>query len=75
MKMGRSAEAEEALDVFLTEFPECEAALVQRVLLLLHRGWWRRAEEFLTRLRAVEPAGRTATCVRAYAGGARVEVW
>lgn len=58
LKLGRMAEAEEALDEFLTEFPECEPALVQRALLLLHRGWWHRAAEFIERLRAVEPSGR-----------------
>jgi len=75
LKLGRAAEADAEVDALLVEYPECEPALVQKLLLLLHRGWWRRAEDLQERLRAVEPAGRWEGLAAAFreAGRARRE--
>lgn len=58
LRLKRGAEAEEALDEFVNEYPDCEAALLQKASLLWYRGWWHRGQEVLERLKALQPAGQ-----------------
>jgi tetratricopeptide (TPR) repeat protein len=58
LRLERAAEAEAELDEFITEYPECEVALLQKAHLLLSRGWWNRAKEVMERLAALNPDAR-----------------
>ncbi len=55
LRLKKTADAEKQLDLFLSDYPESAEGLHQRFLLLLARGWWRRAAELIAGLKRIAP--------------------